>query len=53
MMDMTGHVHLFDKDELRSWQTSRESLMPAYTPSMLSDQELRDIVAYLMSVAAN
>jgi len=53
MMDMTGHIHLFDKNELGSWQTSRESLMPAYTQSMLSDQELRDIIAYLMSVAAN
>ena len=52
MIDMSGHIQLFDKDDLHSYQTSRKSLMPAYTPKMLSDQELRDIIAYLMSVAA-
>jgi putative heme-binding domain-containing protein len=52
MMDMTEHIHSFEKSELRSYKTSRQSLMPAYGPTMLSDQELRDIIAFLISVAA-
>jgi cytochrome c oxidase cbb3-type subunit III len=52
MMDMTDHIHMFEKDELRSFETSRRSLMPVYGPTMLSDQELGDIIAYLTSVAA-
>lgn len=52
MMDMTEHIHSFERSELRSCKTSRHSLMPAYGPTMLSDQELRDIIAYLISVAA-
>jgi putative heme-binding domain-containing protein len=51
MMDMSEHIHLFNKEELRSFQVSRQSLMPAYEPSMLSEEEVRDIIAYLTSVA--
>jgi putative heme-binding domain-containing protein len=50
MMDTTEQIHLFEKDKLRSIQKSRESLMPSYDPTILSDQELHDIVAYLLSV---
>jgi putative heme-binding domain-containing protein len=52
IMDMTEHVHLFEKNNLRSCKTSRQSLMPPYPATMLSDQELRDIIAYLFSAAA-
>jgi cytochrome c oxidase cbb3-type subunit 3 len=52
MMDMTERIHLFEKDKLRSIQKSRESLMPAYNPTTLSDQDLDDIVAYLLGVGA-
>jgi cytochrome c oxidase cbb3-type subunit III len=51
MMDTTERIHLFEKDKLRSIQESRKSLMPAYNPSILSDQDLDDIVAYLLSVS--
>jgi len=50
MMDTSEQIHLFEKDKLRSIQKSRESLMPIYNPSILSDQDLNDIVAYLLSV---
>jgi len=50
MMDMTEQIHLFEKDKLRSVRKSRESLMPAYNPTILSDQDLGDIVAYLLSM---
>jgi putative heme-binding domain-containing protein len=52
IMDMTEHIHSFQKNDLRSCKTSRQSLMPQYPPTMLSDQELRDIIAYLFSAAA-
>jgi cytochrome c oxidase cbb3-type subunit III len=50
MMDMTERIHLFEKDRLRSIQKSRESMMPSYNPTILSDKDLDDIVAYLLSV---
>src|SRR5579863_10331758 len=50
MMDTAEHIHLFEKDKLRSIQESRDSLMPVYNPTILSDVDLDDIVAYLLSV---
>ncbi|MGA8492178.1 MAG: c-type cytochrome [Terriglobales bacterium] len=52
MMDTAEHIHLFEKDKLRSIQKSRESLMPVYTPALLSDQDLDDIIAFLLSGGA-
>jgi mono/diheme cytochrome c family protein len=43
---------LLDKDKLRSFSKSRESMMPIYNADLLSDKDLEDIVAYLVSVAA-
>ena len=50
MMDRTEGMHLFEKDKLRSIQKSRDSLMPSYNPTILSDQDLDDIVGYLLSL---
>jgi cytochrome c oxidase cbb3-type subunit 3 len=50
MMDTSERIHLFQKDKLRSIQKSRDSLMPVYNPSILSDQDLNDIVGYLLSI---
>jgi putative heme-binding domain-containing protein len=52
MMDMTERIHLFEKNKVSSIKTSRKSLMPSYNPTILSDQDLGDIVAYLLSVGA-
>jgi cytochrome c oxidase cbb3-type subunit III len=52
MMDVGEQIHLFEKDQLKSCEVSRESRMPGYDRKMLSDQELEDIVAYLLSVSA-
>lgn len=52
MMDTAEHIHLFEKDQLRSIQKSRDSLMPVYSPTILSDADLDDIVAYLLSVGS-
>jgi cytochrome c oxidase cbb3-type subunit III len=47
IMDSSENIHLLEKDKLRSFQKSRESMMPRYTPDTLSNQDLEDIVAYL------
>jgi cytochrome c oxidase cbb3-type subunit 3 len=51
LMDMGENIHLFEKDKLRSFEKSRVSLMPPYDTSLLSDQDLQDVIAYLLSVA--
>jgi cytochrome c oxidase cbb3-type subunit III len=53
MLDMGEQVHLFDKAQLRSCEKSRESLMPAYNEKMLSDKDLRDILAFLQTAASS
>jgi cytochrome c oxidase cbb3-type subunit III len=52
IMDLGENIHLLEKDKLRSFQKSRESAMPKYDSDVLSDKELQDIVAYLISVGA-
>jgi len=50
LMDTAEQLRLFDKDKLRSITKSRKSLMPAFGPGTLSDQDLNDVVAYLLEV---
>lgn len=50
IMDTAENIRLFEKDKLRSIQKSRKSMMPVYNPTLLSDHDLDDIVAYLLSV---
>jgi putative heme-binding domain-containing protein len=52
IMDSGEHIHLLRKDELKSFQKSRESAMPKYDSDVLSDKEVADIVAFLASVGA-
>src|ERR1700722_13674185 len=52
MMDSSEQVFLLEKDKLRSFKQSRESMIPVYSPNLLSDKDLDDIVAYLISVGA-
>jgi putative heme-binding domain-containing protein len=52
MMDAREQIHLFDKDKLKSFEKTRESLMPAYDTRTLSDKDLQDLVAYMLSVSA-
>jgi cytochrome c oxidase cbb3-type subunit 3 len=52
IMDRNEQIYLLEKDKLRSFQKSRESAMPKYNADILSDKELDDIVAYLISVGA-
>ena len=50
IMDSGEHIHLLEKDKLKSFQKSRESAMPKYSPDVLSDKEVDDIVAFLATV---
>jgi cytochrome c oxidase cbb3-type subunit III len=52
MLDTRENLHLFEKDKLRSYEKSRESLMPPYDQKMLSEKDLQDIIAYLLEVGA-
>jgi len=52
MMDTQQQIHLFEKDKLKSFTKTRESLMPAYNEEILSEQDLRDVLAYLFEVSA-
>lgn len=52
MLDSDEQIHLFDKEKLRSFTKSRESMMPRYDSDLLSDKDLRDIVAFLISVSS-
>jgi len=52
MIDASEQIYLLEKDKLRSFNKSRESMMPVYKPDILSDKDLDDIVAYLISVGA-
>ena len=52
MMDQNEQIYLLEKNKLRSLKKSRESMMPKFDPEILSDKDLEDIVAYLVSVGA-
>jgi putative heme-binding domain-containing protein len=52
IMDPSDTIYMLDKDTLQSFLKSRVSLMPAYSTARLSDKDLQDIVAYLISVEA-
>jgi len=52
IMDADERIHLLQKNKLLSFQKSRQSAMPKYGVDILSDKDLEDIVAYLVSVGA-
>jgi cytochrome c oxidase cbb3-type subunit III len=52
LMDQNEQIHLLEKDKLRSFEKSRESMMPKYNADLLSDKDLEDIVSFLISVGA-
>jgi putative heme-binding domain-containing protein len=52
IMDTSEQIHLLEKDQLRSFEKSRQSAMPKYGTDILSDKDLGDIVAYLTRVGA-
>jgi cytochrome c oxidase cbb3-type subunit III len=51
MMDVREQLHSFDKSQLKSYEKTRTSLMPAYDAKTLSEKDLDDLVAYLLKVS--
>jgi mono/diheme cytochrome c family protein len=51
-MDTSEQIHLLEKSKLKSFEKTRQSAMPKYGTDLLSDKDLDDIVAYLVSVGA-
>jgi cytochrome c oxidase cbb3-type subunit 3 len=52
MLDTREQLRLLEKDKLRSYEKSRESLMPAYDQKMLSEKDLEDLISYLLTAGA-
>jgi putative heme-binding domain-containing protein len=52
VMDSDEQIHALEKDKLKSFQKSRESMMPKYNNDTLSDKDLEDILAFLAGVGA-
>jgi cytochrome c oxidase cbb3-type subunit III len=52
IMDMSEQIHSLEKDKLRSFQKTRTSAMPKYGTDTLSDKDLNDVVAFLMTLVA-
>jgi len=50
VIDMSGRIQGFEKDTLQSLDVSTTSLMPAFSPEMLSDAALEDLVSYLVTL---
>jgi len=52
IMDSTDHIHLLEKDKLKSLTKSRTSAMPKYNADVLSDKDVEDLVAFLAGLGA-
>jgi cytochrome c oxidase cbb3-type subunit 3 len=52
MMDTNERILLLEKDKLRSFERSSVSLMPPYDRTLVSDKNLQEIVAYLLTRGA-
>lgn len=50
VMDMSGRIQGFDKNTLQSLDVSMTSLMPAFSPEMLGEPALEDLVSYLVTL---
>ena len=50
MLGADNEIHLFLKKDLKEVIHEEKSLMPAYNEAMLSDSQLRDLLAYLATL---
>ena len=51
MLDTREQLHAFEKTKLRSYEKTRESLMPAYDAKILPDKDLKDLIAFLLAAS--
>jgi len=50
VMDMSGRIQGFRKETLQTLEISADSAMPVYTPELLSDSALDDLLSYLQTL---
>ena len=51
MLDTREQLHAFEKAKLRSYEKTRESLMPAYDAKALPAKDLQDLIAFLLAAS--
>ncbi|OLC37849.1 MAG: hypothetical protein AUH28_03385 [Acidobacteria bacterium 13_1_40CM_56_16] len=51
MLDTREELHSFEKAKLRSFEKTRESLMPAYDAKSLPEKDLKDLIAFLLAAS--
>jgi cytochrome c oxidase cbb3-type subunit III len=51
MLDTREQLHSFEKAKLRSYEKTRESLMPVYDAKALPDKDLKDLIAFLLAAS--
>src|SRR5260370_31831943 len=51
MLDTREELHAFEKAKLRSFEKTRESLMPAYDAKSLAEKDLKDLIAFLLAAS--
>jgi putative heme-binding domain-containing protein len=52
MLDSREQLRMFEKSKLRSYEKSRESLMPAYDAKTLPEKDLKDLIAFLLAASS-
>jgi len=52
ILDTRETLHLWDKSSLKSFEKSRQSLMPAYDEKVLPEKDLQDLLAFLAASGA-
>jgi cytochrome c oxidase cbb3-type subunit III len=52
IMDMREQIHLLEKSKMQSYEKSRDSMMPAYDAKTLPENDLNDMVAFLLAATA-
>lgn len=50
MLGTDNEIHLFLKSDLKEVMHEEKSLMPSYNEALLSDIQLRDLLAYLATL---
>jgi len=52
MLDVREQIHSFDKAQLKSYEKTRTSLMPAYDAKTVGEKDLDDLIAYLLKIGS-
>jgi putative heme-binding domain-containing protein len=52
MIDTREQVHSFEKAKLRSYEKTRESLMPVYDLKTLPENDLNDLIVFLLAASS-